>query len=437
MLDHDARAKPGGRRWWLVVVAFVALGLLFFRTGHRLFDDNRWLDAPFETAPYDRHIDEYAWYHYTYHYHLLAHEHAFDHLAWGHDVPAIGQPNTYKIVLGRVLERYGVPINTDESLMREWWQPMSDDEAFKAYLKEHLWFSDRALMVGRFASAVFNYLTIVLCAVYLSRLAGLWAGVAGALFVGHLQLFEVTRMMSDSLLLLAFLVCFVLYDLIAGITWRVPRVVLIVAYSVVVGLTMGIKLTGFLALVFLPALYVLRCITQRTREACRDGSLWSLVHCGIALSVFVVLHPQTYDNPVVGVWRFFSHQAPVTVAGQNLALRAWGELVYQVGQLARNLGDLLLLERLGALWVLAIVVLLVAGFSSLVFGRDRLAKTERVLPLLTTIVASSVMLSHTLDERYTWLLTVVLSFVVVLGMQFLVDNLRILLAPSAPHETVS
>lgn len=425
------------RRPWVAVLCFIILGLVFYHAGSRLFEHNRWLQAPFETPPFDRHIDEYAWFHYTYHYDLFFRQHVLDHLAWGHDVPAIGQPNSYKFVLGWLLERNGVELNTDEEQMRLWWQPFTDDDEFKAYLSENLPFSDRALLLGRFFSAVFAYAAIVLCVVYLARWVRLPFAAAGGVFVAHLSLFGVTRMMSDSLLLLCFVVCFLLLDLISGLRWPLVRGPVIVVYSLLVGFTMGVKLTGFLALTYLPAMLLVKWARERSRENLRDGALWSLMHGVIAFGFFVVLHPQTYDNPFVGTVRFFSHQAPVTLdGGLSLIVRAKGELVFQIGQLARNLGELLFLPGLTGVWFVAIVLLLAMGFVGFVLGVDRSDRLQRATPLLITIGACVVALSHELDERYTWLLTVVLSYFVVMGAAFFFDNLTILLTRPARSGSV-
>ena len=264
-------AQRPGSRWkhlLLLVGWLVALGCVFFSVGDRLFQTNPWLAPPFETPPYDRHIDEYAWYHYTYHYALFFHDRTFDFEAWGADVPSIGQPNMVKFFLGAELEAHGVAVNTSAERMRSWWQPFTDDDAFKAYLAENLPFPDEALLVGRFYSAIFTYLTVVLCVVYVTRISNLPTAVLFGLFIGHLPFLHTTRMMADSYALLSFVLSLILFDIIA--TWRGgvrSRFVMVTLFSVIVGITMGIKLTGFLVLGFLPLYLVCRCLAARGRRA--------------------------------------------------------------------------------------------------------------------------------------------------------------------------
>lgn len=229
----------------LFVGWLVALGCVFFFVGHRLFQANPWLEAPFETPPFDRHIDEYAWYHYTYHYDLFFHQRAFDFESWGADVPSIGQPNMVKYFLGAELEAHGIAVNTSAEKMRRWWQPFTDDGAFKVFLAENLPFSDHALLVGRFYSAVFTYLAVVLSVVYVARISNLATAVLFGLFIAHLPFLHTTRMMADSYSLFSFLLSILLFDVIA--TWRggtISRMMVIVLYSVVVSISMGIKLAN-------------------------------------------------------------------------------------------------------------------------------------------------------------------------------------------------
>lgn len=419
--ERPSSPKDPPRRRWILAACVLAFAAVAVTTGQRLFTDNRWLQPPFETPPYDRHIDEYAWYHYTYHYHLVFHEGDLAFSDWGDDVPAIGQPNVYKLVLGGWLDCLGLPVNTSEDRMRSWWQPMTDDDTFKAFLAEHLPFPDETLLAGRLLSAVFSYLTIILCVVYVMRLTNLVLAVVAAVFISNLQLFGVTRMMSDSLLMLAFLVCFLLFDLIVECRRPRRRAALVVIGSVVVGLTMGIKLTGFAALAFLPAWWLCDCLRTRTRAACRAAAAWSAAHVAIAFAVFVALHPQVYPNPVAGTVRFFSHQVPATLGHEaGLLARMQDELSYQLGELAVNLGATLRLEGQRGICTVVVALLLALGLGGLVVGRRGTRTASRVLPLLLTVLSFTMMLSHRLDERYTWLVTIVLSMFVIFGCEVLV-----------------
>ncbi len=408
------------RRSWATILGLVVIAVVFYRAGIRLFEENRWLQPPFDTAPFDRHIDEYAWYHYTYHYYLFFDRGDRRFADWGDGVPAVGQPNVYKFVLGWLLERHGIPVNTSRETMNRWWQPETDDDTFKRFLSENLPFPEQALIVGRYYSAVFSYLTIVLCVVYATRLTNLAVGVVGAVLIANLSLFATTRMMSDSLLNLAFVICFLLVDLIAGARRRAVRAPLIVILSLAVGLTMSIKLTGFLTLAYLPALLATGCLADRTRATCRDAALWSLAHVAIAFSVFVALHPQTYHNPVGGTVRFFTLQLPETVNGDTpLLARAGDELRHQVSELAGTLQRIVPVGHLLGLWIAVVVGLLVLGVGGLLAGGAKRPLGARASPLLVTVPALSILLSHQIDERYTWMLTIVLAIIMLLGVETL------------------
>ncbi len=411
----------------------VALGCVFFFVGQRLFQNNPWLAPPFETPPFDRHIDEYAWYHYTYHYDLFFHDRTFDFEAWGADVPSIGQPNMVKFFLGAELEAHGVAINTSREKMRSWWQPFTDDETFKIYLADNLPFPDEALLVGRFYSAVFTYLAVVLSVVYVARIANLPTGVLFGFFIGHLPFLHTTRMMADSYSLCAFVLVILLFDIIA--TWRGSKriqVVMVTVYSLVVGVTMGIKLTGFLALGFLPLYLLCRCLKPSTEGDCFEGLLLALYHVLLATATFVVFHPQTHGNPVLGIARFFAHQLPATAPAEVGLLGTVGsEIGYQVGVLVDTFQAMMRFDWFSVVLVGLFAFLIALGLASLVAPRPTPSTPLRFLPLVLVIISFSTVLSHELDERYTWLLTFVLSMIVFFGGDFFVRCVAMMLGRPA------
>ena len=425
-------AQRPGSRWkhlLLLVGWFVALGCVFFSVGNRLFQTNPWLAPPFETEPYDRHIDEYAWYHYTYHYSLFFHDRTFDFEAWGADVPSIGQPNMVKFFLGAELEAHGVAVNTSAERMRSWWQPFTDDDAFKAYLAENLPFPDEALLVGRFYSAVFTYLTVVLCVVYVTRITKLPTAVLFGLFIGHLPFLQTTRMMADSYALLSFVVSLILFDIIA--TWRGgvrSRFVAVTLFSVIVGITMGIKLTGFLVLGFLPLYLVCRCLAARGEKGCAEALLLALYHVILATATFVIFHPQTHDNLVLGIVRFFRHQLPATAPGEvGLFARIGDEVGYQLGVLVETSQAVLRIGGFSTVLTALLVFLLALGLASLAVPRPAPSTPFRFLPLILIILAFTTLLSHGMDERYTWLLTFVLCMLVFFGGAFFVRCMKMVI----------
>ena len=156
--------------------------------------------------------------------------------------------------------------------------------------------------------------------------------------------------------------------------------------------------------------------------------LLALYHVILATATFVIFHPQTHDNPVLGIVRFFRHQLPATAPGEvGLFARIGNEVGYQLGVLVETSQAVLRIGGFPTVLTALLAVLLALGLASLVVPRPAPSTPFRFLPLILIILAFTTLLSHAMDERYTWLLTFVLCMLVLFGGAFFVRCVKIVI----------
>lgn len=410
------------RRRAVSVICVVLLGAIFYSVGNRLFYENRWLQPPFDTPPYDRHIDEYVWYRLTYHYHLLFHQGALFDPHWNLGISSIGSTNLPTFIYGMWFDISGVDINTSYEMTEKWWTylmagaPRTDEE-FKDYLKANLYFSDRTLLSGRECSALLSYVAFIVFVLHMVRIANLPSAVIYGYGLGQLNLFYTTRMMADSQLLCFLAASLYFFDCVVTAVSQRTKWAWTVVYSIVAGLTMGVKLTGFVVLTFLPVYMAVNWGIRR-RSGGGGAEHWKLlvVHLCIAISVFVMCHPQAYRNCVGWVTDAFALQINgLRAEGKGVTFQTVAdEFAHQIRAIAG--------ERPASRIALALCVAL--GLMAFVTGDGDRARAMRWAPMVTCVMVFPLTLSYEWDERYTWCLTVVLCAMAVSGLNLIWRRLK-------------
>jgi len=412
------------------VICLVLLCLSFYAIANRLFYHNQWLVAPYEKPPYDRHIDEYIWYQYTYHYHLFFHKKSLTDKHWHEGTSSIGNTNMVKFLLGLFFDMQGIEVNKSYEKAENWWIHLlsnsPSDEDFKLYLKKNLYFSDKTLFFGRLLSAIFSYLALIVGVLYVIRVTNLVCGVIFGLIFGNLHLFYTTRMMADSYLLFFLSLSVFLFDWVVYPEEKKKKLLLIVIFSIVTGITIGIKLTGFITVTFFPIYTLVRFFQEKDRNKRLQQTRFTFIHLFITLSIFFLFHPQTYQNPINGTYQFFELQFR-GLSGEGKAVTfstAVNEFKHQIETIAFNI-EKTFNFRSRSLFIRILASLLIGiGLLSIFVKKKDAFASSRFVPILVVFAVFPATLSYEWDDRYTWFLTIIFGFLIMLGGNFLISNLN-------------
>ncbi len=414
----------------VTAVCLVLLFLSFYAIANRLFYQNQWLASPYEKPPYDRHIDEYIWYHYTYHYHMFFHKRSLTHSHWHKGTSSIGNTNMVKFLLGLFFDMRGVEVNKSYEKAENWWiyllEKSPSDEDFKFYLNKNLYFSDQTLFLGRLLSAIFSYLALIVSVFYLIRVTNVVCGVIFVFVFGNLHLFYTTRMMADSYLLFFLSLSVFLFDWVVYPEEKRKKLLLIIIFSIVTGITMGIKLTGFIVITFFPIYTLVRFFKERDRNKRIQLARFTFIHLFITLAVFFLFHPQTYKNPVTGTYRFFELQfRGLSGEGKAVTLSTVAnEFKHQIETIAFNIEKIFNFKS-RFLFIRILVSLLIGiGVLSIFVKKKDASTSSRFIPILIVFAVFPATISYEWDERYTWFLTIIYGFLIMLGGNFLISNLN-------------
>jgi hypothetical protein len=339
---------------------------------------------------------------------------------WRQGVSSYDQPNLGKYLFGALFDLFNEPINTSFENFEKWFQSgRGDDDGMRDFFDQEIPLSDSALITGRYCTAIFSLLTVGLIGVYVARTCGLVAASVWLIVATQLDLFYCTRMMTDTFLLFFLVASLLAYDFLMAAQTERKRRLLLIPYTVLTTLCACTKATGFIAVCWLPCLFVLSLVKPKTEDVRVSGSGALMFGLFIPFGVFFILHPQVWPNPVEGVANFFQyHLERRDVLELSLLSQICLEYSYQVRQVSLALMRLLGTELPWLCFFLTAAMTLF-GLIRIITGR----KIKRYFPLLISMATLPLVLSHRIDERYTWFLTVIMAVTALQGLTFLNETI--------------
>lgn len=406
----------------------VLLAFLFYTCALNFFVHNPKLNF---AEGYDRPIaDEYWWYHGSYHYNLFFKQHAYFHYDWKRGLSAFDQTNMVKFFLSFFLSIHGIELNTHFDNLEGWyydtnnWQPNTSLVATRfdlgeEYYHHHLTFPQEALFIGRYYCAVFGYLALAACCLYCIRITNLLFGTLFSCYLSRFLFFYNTYMLSELFVLFFYALSLLFFDYTYKSRTLHGRIITFLLYSVVAGITMGIKQTCFLVIFFYPTYALIKIICGINKKSRRMDILLFFLHIVIVAFIFLMLHPQTYGNPLGGIYAFLETGQSFIPKSTNILLGALKMFSLQIDIISRTIQNIFHFR-----YVLVIVLLLFGRGLVGIFNITTLTKARlflRFIPLALMVIIMPLCFSSLCalvkNEMvpYTWPLTIVMSLIIWYG----------------------
>ena len=146
------------------------------------------------------------------------------------------------------------------------------------------------------------------------------------------------------------------------------------------------------------------------------------LHVSIVFFIFVMLHPQTYGNPFMGVYHFIEYGTQLVPPFNNIFTNAINIFFYQIMFLTDALRNGIPFNT-NLCHFMDVIIFIVIIMGLLKIFTLHINKNQetllRFIPLLLMVIALPIGFSSIVfetDARYTWALTIAISFMAFYGI---------------------